>query len=551
MQLSLQPFIYASAALFTCALSLLVYNQYYEQAEIRALITALHVQKTSTPALINNPTNQHIQTGSTMQRWSDLQPLVKDTVVQIFSQVTEFNWLEPYKTPNQGGCTGSGFFINDQGDIITNWHVVNQAVAVSIQIPSMGKQRFDVDVIGVNPDRDLALLRLKPEEKELIIAKLGKISFLTFGDSDRVTRSDEIMTLGYPLGQQALKSTTGAVSGREQIEGHYMIQISAPINPGNSGGPSINQAAQVIGINTAGYAAAAAQNVNYIIPSNEVKLFLQQLEQVPEITSNCGDIKFLRKPFLGVLFNNATEALTKFLGNPLPGGLYVVESYKNSPLHKAGILPGDMIYSIDGHRLDIYGEMNVPWSEDKISIVDYVSRLILGSNLHLKVYRKGKALEMHFDFNTSELPAVRRMFPCYEPIEYEIFGGMVIMQLSLNHVQVLLPAAPELARYAELKNQMEPTVVITHILPDSVTFRSRAVGIGSVLTEINGTKVKTLADVRAAIPASLKSGFTTIKTSENVFCVLPFDKILSEEHKFARQYHYTITPAMQSILPRK
>src|SRR4029077_6348495 len=126
-------------------------------------------------------------------------------------------------------------------------------------------------------DRDLALLRLKPEELQLIKETLGKVPMLQFGNSDKVSRAEEIMALGYPLGQQSLKSTTGVVSGREQIGGKYMIQISTPINPGSSGGPSINRCGEVIGVNTAGI--MPAQNVNYIIPSNEVQLFIAQLNQ--------------------------------------------------------------------------------------------------------------------------------------------------------------------------------------------------------------------------------------------------------------------------------
>lgn len=491
-------------------------------------------------------------------RWSDLQPLVKDTVVQVFSQIAEFNWLEPYKTPNQGGGSGSGFFINDEGYLITNWHVVDQACAVSIQIPSLGKRRLDVDVIGVNPDRDLALLRLQPDDLKVVRDILGKVPYLDLGNSDDVARSDEIMTLGYPLGQQSLKSTTGVVSGREHIGGSYMIQISAPINPGNSGGPSINQCAQVVGVNSSGFRAADAQNVNYIIPSNEVKLFLKQIEQLPAEqlpTDGSGDterkIKFLRKPFLGVFFNNGTDSLTNFLGNPQPGGLYVVQTYKGSPLEKAGVQSGDMIYEIDGHRIDSFGEMNVPWSEDKISIIDYISRVMLGDQVEVVVYRKGERLRLKFIFQISELAPIRMMFPGYEPIDYEIFGGMVVMPLALNHLPALVQVAPEIARYAEFKNQMDPALVIAHVLPDSVAFTARSIGQGAVLDEVNGVQVTTLGELRTALQKSRKTGFVTLRTKEKVFTVLPFDKMITDEGKLAKRFHYSITPLMRDLCEKQ
>ena len=182
----------------------------------------------------------------TAQSWSALQTKVKNTVVQVFNQGAALDLLQPYKSPTQFQSVGTGFFINDQGELITNAHVIDQAKALYIQIPSLGKRQVEVYCVGVSPDRDLALLKVTEEGLKTIAQEMGAIPFLSLGDSDLVKRADEIMTLGYPLGQQGLKSTTGVVSGREE----NLIQISAPINPGNSGGPSLNIQGDVIGINT-------------------------------------------------------------------------------------------------------------------------------------------------------------------------------------------------------------------------------------------------------------------------------------------------------------
>lgn len=518
------------------------YRHYMQQRQLAHLVDKLKTEVNSPQAKPACPVV--VEDQPPVRGWSDLQTLTKNTVVQVFSHMTQFDWLEPYKTPAQGQSSGSAFFINDQGELITNAHVVNQARAVFIQIPAMGKHRLEVDILGISPDRDLALLRLKPEEFEKVKKELKKIPFLTFGDSDKLNRAEEIMTLGYPLGQQSLKSTTGVVSGREHMNGQYMIQISAPINPGNSGGPSLNDCGQVIGVNTAGFAAAAAQNVNYIIPSNEVQLFLSQLKRLPDD----GKAKFLRRPILGLIYNNANDDLAKFLGNPLPSGLYVVETSSGSPLHKVGLLAGDMIYEIDGHRLDEFGEMNVPWSEDKIAITDYISRLMLGDIIHLKIYRSGKPMDITFNLDQAEPPAVRRLFPEYEKIDYEIFGGMVFMQLSLNHVQILLQIAPELARFAELKYQLEPTIIITHVMPDSAATRARSVGVGAVLQEVNGERVKTLEDFRNAVKKSVKNDMVTMKTTENTFAAFPLRKMLFDEKKLSNNYFYKITDFIQGLI---
>lgn len=490
------------------------------------------------------------------QLWSSMQRKFKDTVAQVFTQSLKFNWVEPYKSPTQQESTGSAFFISDEGGLITNAHVVDQALVVYIQIPSLGKRRFEVTVLGVCPDRDLALLKLKPEAVKALKKELGKdkLPYLSFGDSDSVQRAAKIMTLGYPLGQQGLKSTTGIVSGREHVGGHYFIQIDAAINPGNSGGPSLDNKGQVIGVNSAGISIlnngdqlVAAQNVGYIIPINEVKLFLEQLHSMPSTTGP----KLLRKPFLGVLFNNANDDLTAYLGNPAPGGLFVVDIYKGSPLHKAGIQAGDMVYKINGYSVDVYGEMNVPWStEDKISIIDFVSRLKIGEELHIEYYRKGVRKDARFKFTQAELPPVRRMFPGYEKIDYEMLGGLVVMQLSLNHVVLLAQYAPELVQYADIKKHMNPILLITHVLLNSPASRARCIGAGALISQVNDKPVKTLEEFRKAVLEDSKQGFLTIKTTENVFVALPLEAIIESEPDLASTYFYQPTQLYEHLAKR-
>ncbi len=476
---------------------------------------------------------------SSSQLWRPVQDQVKDTVVQIFSQVASVDLLQPYRTPNQGVSCGSGFFINDEGFLITNEHVVRDAKAVWIQIPSLGKRILDMDVVGVSPERDVALLRLSPESLEMVQRELGSIPFLSLGDSDLVRRADDVLALGYPLGQQSLKSTTGVISGREQ----NLIQISAPINPGSSGGPLLNMRGEVIGINSA--IVAEAQNIGYIIPINDLKVVLNDLHK----------IKLLRKPFLGVLFNNATEEMVEMMGNPAPGGCNVVEVITGSTLDRAGVKSGDMIYEINGYQVDIYGEMKLPFTEDKISIVDYVSRLAIGDTLKGIIYRKGERIELSVTFDVPKRPAISEIYPGYEGVDYEIFGGMVVMGLSLNHIHILASRAPGLARYTEMKYQTESALVITHIFPNSQLYRSRSLPVGSTINEINGIEVKTLEQFRKAIKETVNSKFFIIRATDNVtrksdnlMVVLSKDKIMAEEIKLSRDFKYPITTTTMALL---
>lgn len=482
--------------------------------------------------------------------WQDVDKRIRNTVVQIFSFVTQFNWLEPYKTPDQMMATGTGFFIDNTGLILTNAHVVNQAISLSIQIPSLGKQRYDVEILGISPERDLALLRLKESDRQEIVRELGKIPYLTFGDSDGVHRADQVMALGYPLGQQSLKSTTGVVSGVEHIGGRSMIQISAPINPGNSGGPCLNDKGVVIGVNTAGIFENGTQNVGYIIPANEVKLFLKQLEHAEPTASG---VKLLRKPYLGILYHGATEILVRYLKNPSPGGAYVVETLQGSALHEADVRTGDMLYSIDGLPIDRFGEMNVSWSEDKISLIDYVSRLMVGDSVTLGVYRNGVKRDVTIPIDTKHLPAVRVMYPAYEPIEYEVLAGAVVMQLTLNHVATLMNQNERLAQYADPRKQIEPVLIISHILPDSLMSRARTISAGSLIDEVNGQKVRTLDEFRSAVRLGAPSGYMTIKTKEKELLAFQLARVFDEEQRLSRMFFYepsSLITELKDITPR-
>jgi S1-C subfamily serine protease len=340
------------------------------------------------------------------------------------------------------------------------------------------------------------------------------------------------MTLGYPLGQQGLKSTTGVVSGREQ----NLIQIDAAINPGNSGGPSLNLKGDVIGINT--LYAPDAQNVGYIIPINELCIVLDDLRK----------FKLLKRPYLGILFNNASEALTQFLGKPPPGGVYVVEVYKDSPLQKAGIQKRDMIYEINGHPMDVYGELL--WNEDRISIIDYVSQLRLGQEITLVVYRQGKRIDIKFIFNQPELLPIHKIYQGYETLDYEVTAGMVVQPLATNHLPLLVNIAPGLTRYAEMKHQMEPALIITHIFPDSQAQRCRSLLPGAVLSEINGEKVTTIDSLRTALFKSIDTGIVSIETTDSVFVVVPFKKVIEEDQRLAKDYFYPLTPGVKALVDK-
>lgn len=472
------------------------------------------------------------------QPWADVQSKIKDTVVRIIAQTAETNILQPYRTPKQAGGFGTGFLISADGYIVTNHHVIDEAQAIWIKIPSLGKAIIDVELVGTSPERDLALLKISDEGLKQICQCMPCLPYLELGNSDSIHRSDEVLALGYPLGdmQTSIKSTSGVVSGREHIGGRYLIQIDAPINPGSSGGPAINLLGQVIGIACAG--VPGAQNVGYIIPVNELKMILDDLKVT----------KLLRRPFLGVLFNNGSDELAQYLGNPTPAGCYVVDVYEGSPLSKAGVKAGDMIYQIDGHKVDSYGDLCVDWSEDRVSVIDYVSRLEIGQKVNIVLYRNGKRKELDIKFDFSELLPIHKIFPGYDAIDYEIFGGMLLQPLRLNHLPILINNAPSLAKYMEFENQIKPALIVTQVIPNSQVQRLELLREGAVISEINGKEVNTLEALRKELKEAVKKEFITFKTTEGVFFVLSPSKILDDEQRLASIYQYPVSTFMQELL---
>lgn len=474
--------------------------------------------------------------GSSGDNWARVQDSAQNAVVQLFVQVAQFNWLEPYKIRNQYERRGSGFFISDEGYLITTAHIINEATVMWIHVPSFGKKSFFVEVIGFCPERDLALLRLKEEDREFIRAKIGKIPWLPLGDSDMAQRTENVLVLGYPLGQYRLKSATGIISGRDSSYGQSLLQITAPVNPGNSGGPLLNMRGEVVGITIA--MVFSAQNVGYAIPINNLKLILDDLYHK----------KLVRRGIIGLRFNYASDEHAKFLGNPIPSGFYINRVFKNSLAQQAGLQEGDMLYTFNGFNVDAYGDAGVPWSQDRISINDLIARLRVGDDVHLVIYRQGNRQDVRFTFTLTVPYPVREMYPDYENIEYEIIGGMVIMLLADNHIPLLIERVPYLIDFTRLENKVDSVLIVTHILPGSQVQQGRTLYAGCVLQYVNGMRVKTIEDFRIALQESVTSDFFTIKTADNIFVAFSLRKILKDEIRLSQDFVYQISPTVRILI---
>ena len=176
------------------------------------------------------------------------------TICKINCNKVNYDWYAPFRSPFENQSIGTGFFINNDGYILTCAHVVQNSISLEITIPVLGKKKYFAKIISICPDYDIALIKTNFKNN----------NFLKLGNSDNVIQSNKVFAIGYPLGQDNLKISSGIISGFQK----YLFQTDAPINPGNSGGPLVNEKNEVIAVNSQKIAMDLADNIGYSIPIN-------------------------------------------------------------------------------------------------------------------------------------------------------------------------------------------------------------------------------------------------------------------------------------------
>ncbi|MGQ0810559.1 MAG: S1C family serine protease [Nitrospiraceae bacterium] len=296
---------------------------------------------------------------------TDLAEQTKPSVVSIFSiqGLGGSRDFPPERLPHAPG-SGSGVIIDPDGHIVTNNHVVGDAIEVEVRLSD--KTKLFAQVIGKDPDTDLALLKVTTDRP---------LTSARFGDSARVKVGQWVLAVGNPFGLDRTV-TLGVVSGigRENINlSRYenFIQTDASINPGNSGGPLFNLRGEVIGINTA--IINFAQGIGFAIPSNMTKQVIQQLLARGKVV----------RGWLGVGIQPVTADLAKKFGVVEGEGVLVNEVFEHDPAAQAGIQPGDILTKIDGSVVDTPNKLSrliagiAPGATAKVEVVRDGKRVML------------------------------------------------------------------------------------------------------------------------------------------------------------------------------
>jgi serine protease Do len=296
---------------------------------------------------------------------TDLAEQAKPSVVNLFpiSGAGRPRESGADRTPGASG-SGSGLIVDNEGHIVTNNHVIGDALEVEVRL--FDKTKLIAQVVGKDPDTDLALLKVTVDRA---------LPFARFGDSSAVRVGQWVLAVGNPFGLDRTV-TLGVVSGigRENVNlSRYenFIQTDASINPGNSGGPLFNLRGEVIGINTA--IINFAQGIGFAIPSNMTKQVIQQLIARGKVV----------RGWLGVGIQPLTPELAKKFGVTEGEGILVNEVFEKDPAAEAGIKPGDIILTIDGSVVDSPNKLSrligalPPGAAPKIEVIRDFTRHIL------------------------------------------------------------------------------------------------------------------------------------------------------------------------------
>lgn len=244
-----------------------------------------------------------------------------------------------------GSSTGTGVVLSANGYLVTNYHVIRQALAINVTLTD--ERELRATLVGEDPVSDLAVLRVDAED----------LTPAQFGDSDGVRVGDSVVAIGDPLGVELRGTMTdgivSAISRDVQVDGRVMnlIQTNAALNSGNSGGPLINRFGQVIGINTMKIGTFAdssgVEGLGFAIPSATVKEIVNQLLSQGYVSG---------RPWLGIEVESYSTFYQRFYR--VPKGVYVTDVQAGSPAEAADLRIGDIILAADGSAVTDMDALN-------------------------------------------------------------------------------------------------------------------------------------------------------------------------------------------------
>ena len=265
---------------------------------------------------------------------------------------------------------GSGIIYSEDGYIITNYHVVEDAISstsAQVTVTLSNQEEYIAEIIGTDSVTDLALLKID----------VTGLTPATFGKSSDLQVGELAVAIGNPLGQEFAGSVTvGYISALNRTittdgRTYKLIQTDAAINPGNSGGALVNSKGEVVGINTVKVTDTTVEGLGFAIPSDDALKIIEELKLTGKIV----------RPYIGIYGIDMDEATAQ--RNKLVEGVYVYQVFSGSPAEAAGISRGDIIVEFDGQQVKTKQELNNAKNQKSI-----------GDKVKVKVYRGGDYQEL-------------------------------------------------------------------------------------------------------------------------------------------------------------
>ncbi len=409
---------------------------------------------------------QQIQRGPNFQ--FEFPDLPEDHPLRRFFDQFE----DPYGPPSEDRpnrpkqfmqAVGSGFIISQDGYIVTNNHVVENASEVTVLLED--DTELAVDIVGTDPRTDLALLKVQEERNDL-----PYVDFAT--DEARV--GDWVVAVGNPFGLGGTV-TAGIVSarGRDINASAYddFLQIDAAVNRGNSGGPSFNTNGKVVGVNTAIFSPSGGNvGIAFAIPASVAQNVISQLQADGVVT----------RGFLGVSLQDLNDDLADALGLANTNGALVTEPIEGAPAGDAGVESGDVIVSVDGEGVNSGRELS-----------RIISQRSPGSEVVLGIIRNGEEIDVPVTLDRLEEASVDEPTPPAPVEEPE-------------------PEATSSSIGISVIESEDGQGVVVDSIDESSAAAERGLMPGDVIEQANGASVTSPEDFQAAIEAAQSEGKSAV-----------------------------------------
>ncbi len=323
----------------------------------------------------------------------DVYKKVSPAVVNITSTAVAFDFF--YGAVPQEG-QGSGFIIDKEGHILTNYHVVENARQVEVTLSN--KKKYKAQIIGLDRSHDLAVIQIKAPD----------VKWVTMGDSSSLQVGQKVYAIGNPFGLSGTM-TRGIVSSIRSVrtpDGAFIdeaIQTDAAINPGNSGGPLLNSRGEVVGINTMILSQVGqSAGIGFCIPVNAAKAVLNDLVQFGRV----------RRPSLGIMPLPIGPELAEELGLPADSGLMIVQVVPGGAADEAGLRGGNERAYLGNTPIMIGGDLIVAINgepvEDAQDLAHFMNNHKAGDVITVTVWRGKKKMDVKVTLQEARGDRTRR-----------------------------------------------------------------------------------------------------------------------------------------------